>query len=219
MSLDRLLHLLTILGWSLAILFFTLTFVRDIRRKGFKQAFRDLISLRTIILLFLLLSITILSAALVFIPPQERGVVISILAPEGVREEPLESGLQWITPLAEELVTYPIYWQTYTMANKPLEGQVLGDDAIVARTKDGQQVIINGSVIFRLEAQQVVRVHIDWQDRYVDELIRPRTRGLIRDSVAKFTVDEVNSFKRTNLEIELDRELRNVLEDHGFHHD
>ncbi len=216
MFLDKLLEIITIITWILVLFVFGVTFLRDIRYRGIKAAFRNLISLRTVFFLLILLSVTILSAALVFIPPQERGVVISILAPQGVRQEPMDSGLQWIFPLFEELVTYPIYWQTYTMANKPLEGQVLGDDAIVARTTDGQQVIINGSVIFRLEAQEVKRIHVDWQDRYVDELVRPRTRGVIRSVVAKFTVDEVNSIERTKVEIEIDRDLRDILEEHGF---
>ncbi|MEM7348570.1 MAG: SPFH domain-containing protein [Chloroflexota bacterium] len=102
------------------------------------------------------------------------------------------------------------------MADRPLEGQVVGDDAIVARTTDGQQVIINGSVIFRLNQGEVVRIHQEWQERYIDELIRPRTRGQIRDTVAKFTVDEVNSIQRTNLEAELDEELEKILSEHGF---
>lgn len=216
MYLDRLLYLISIIAWALVLFILAVSFIRDVRYRGLKVAFRNILSLRTAFFLSILLAVTILSAALVFIPPQERGVVISILAPQGVREQPLSPGLRFIVPLAEQVVTYPIYWQTYTMADRPLEGQVLGDDAITARTTDGQSVIINGSVIFRLDPQQVVRIHIDWQDRYIDELIRPRTRGLIRDGVAKFTVDEVNSIQRTNLELELDRELREILEEHGF---
>ncbi len=216
MFLDKILEIIAIITWVLVLFVFGITFIRDVRYRGIKAAFRNLISLRTVFFLLILLSITILSAALVFIPPQERGVVISILAPQGVRQEPMDSGLRWIVPLFEEVITYPIYWQTYTMANKPLEGQVLGDDAIVARTTDGQQVIINGSVIFRLESQEVKRIHVDWQDRYIDELVRPRTRGVIRSVVAKFTVDEVNSIERTKVEIEIDRDLRDILEEHGF---
>ena len=38
-----------------------------------------------------------------------------------------------IIPLAEEVHTYPIFWQTYTMSAKPNEGAQKGDDSIAAR--------------------------------------------------------------------------------------
>ncbi|MEM7343911.1 MAG: SPFH domain-containing protein, partial [Chloroflexota bacterium] len=133
MFLDTLLDLITKITWGIVIFVFVVSFARDVRRKGIGGALRNFISLRVLVLLLTLLSVTILSASLVFIPPQERGVVISILASGGVRENPMEAGLNWIVPLAEEVLTYPIHWQTYTMADRPLEGQVVGDDAIVAR--------------------------------------------------------------------------------------
>ena len=39
------------------------------------------------------------------------------------------------------------------------EGQVQGDDSIRAETKDGQEVIIDASVIYQLDPNQVVPFH------------------------------------------------------------
>lgn len=74
--------------------------------------------------------LTTLSSGLVFINPDERGVVISAVSPTGYRSEALTPGLRWIVPFAETVVRYPISRQTYTMSIAPKEGQIQGDDSI-----------------------------------------------------------------------------------------
>jgi len=90
---------------------------------------------------------TTVSAGLVFIQPTERGVVISALV-DGVRPEPLQPGLKWVVPFLENVITYPITRQTYTMSIAPEEGAIRGDDSVEARTADGQIVKVDASVIF-----------------------------------------------------------------------
>src|SRR4030042_2698257 len=77
------------------------------------------------------LVLTTLSAGLVFIQPEERGVVISAVAPGGYREQALQPGLNWILPFLENVVRYNISHKTYTMSIAPSEGAVLGDDSIL----------------------------------------------------------------------------------------
>jgi len=216
MNIDRLLSLITRSAWIIFAVATIIFFVLAARRRGIKTAIRRLLSFRLLLPLLAVVSLSILSASLVFIEPHEVGVVVSIVAPKGYRDQPLRSGLRWLVPLAERAVVYPIYWQTYTMSGKPLEGQELGDDSITARTSDGQEVSIDCSVIFRIDYEQVIRVHIDWQDRYIQDLVRPVTRGIVRTQVSQFTVDEVNSFKRLDLEAALDERLREVLGDKGL---
>ena len=93
---------------------------------------------------------------------------------------------------------YPISRQTYTMSIAPSEGAVQGDDSIAARTLDGQEIYVDASVIYSIDPAKVVQVHINWQDRYV-ELIRAQARGIIRDAVSQYRVEEVVSTKRFDL--------------------
>lgn len=150
----------------------------------------------------------LVSAGLVFIQPEDRGVVISAIAPNGYRTEALQPGLSWIIPFFESVRTYPIARQTYTMSRTLNEGNIVGDDSIQARTADGQVVFIDASVIYAIDPGQVVGVHIDWQDRYMDELVRPVSRGVIRDAVSQFGIEEVYSSKRT----EMTEKIKNGME-------
>ena len=143
--------------------------------------------------------LTIISAGLVFVQPEERGVVISALAPKGYREEALQPGLSWIVPFFETVKVYPISRQTYTMSVIANEGQVQGDDSISARTADGQEVFVDASVIYAIDPNQVPKVHIEWQDRYSDDLVRPLSRGVIRDAISQYGVEQVVSSKRTEM--------------------
>jgi regulator of protease activity HflC (stomatin/prohibitin superfamily) len=151
-----------------------------------------------IILLVVAAVLTTLGAGLVYVESNERGVVKTIRA-GGVRPDALEPGLHWILPIVEQVVTYSISNQTYTMSVVAGEGQVQGDDSIRARTKDGQEVIIDASVIYQIDPGKVVPLHIVWQNRYEDGFVRPEARGSIRDAVSQYGVEEVVSTKRAEM--------------------
>jgi len=86
MSLDRVLGLITRSAWIIFAVYMILSFVRTVRRRGIKIAIRNLFSLRVILPLLVLVSLAAVSASLVFIEPQEIGMVISVVAPKGYRE-------------------------------------------------------------------------------------------------------------------------------------
>jgi len=144
------------------------------------------------------IALSALGSGLVFVEASERGVVRTIRA-GGVRSAPLGPGLHWIVPVVESVVTYSISNQTYTMSAVALEGQVQGDDSIRARTKDGQEVIIDASVIYQIDPAKVVQLHIVWQSRYENGVVRPEARGIIRDAVSQYGVEEVVSSKRVEM--------------------
>jgi regulator of protease activity HflC (stomatin/prohibitin superfamily) len=157
-----------------------------------------------------------LGAGLVFLEPQERGVVISALSSQGYRSGSLSPGLHWIMPYSERVERYSIKRRTYTMSGVPSEGEVQGDDAVRVRTKDGQEIFMDASVIFSIDPQQVNKLHILWQDRFVTDMVRPQARGIIRDQVSKFSVEEVYSTKRDELHSEIETKLQEVFADNGL---
>jgi regulator of protease activity HflC (stomatin/prohibitin superfamily) len=154
----------------------------------------------TVAVLITAFVLTIIGAGLVFVNPEERGVVISALADKGYREEPLAPGLSWIVPFAERVELYKISRQTYTMSVAAQEGQVTGDDSIRARTKDGQEVFIDASIIYSIDPNQVIPLHINWQNRFEDQVVRPAARNAIRDAVSQYGVEEIVSTKRAEME-------------------
>lgn len=180
-------------AWLAAIGLGVLALIRTGRNQSAKG-----IGSTVVIVLVVAAVLTTLGAGLVYVESNERGVVKTVRA-GGVRPEPLQPGLHWILPIVEQVVTYSISNQTYTMSVAPQEGQVQGDDSIRARTKDGQEVIVDASVIYQIDPGKVVPLHIAWQDRYENGFVRPEVRGIIRDVVSQYGVEEVVSSKRAEM--------------------
>jgi regulator of protease activity HflC (stomatin/prohibitin superfamily) len=172
----------------------------------------------TIVLVLLVggLALNTLGAGLVFIQPQERGVVISALSGTGYRPAALGPGLKWIVPYFENVVRYSISNKTYTMVAKSAEGSVQGDDSVSARTADGQQVYFDASVIYAVNPDKVVQLHIQWQRRYEDEFVRPRARSLIYNRAAQYTVEAIYGSRRTELQQAIQDEISKDFEAQGL---
>jgi regulator of protease activity HflC (stomatin/prohibitin superfamily) len=211
MNVAVVLNALSTLSWVVALGIIVLAVIRASRGKGLRAASGMIIGSVVIALL-----LTTVSAGLIFIQPEERGVVISALAPKGYRDTALQPGLRWVIPFAETVVRYPISRQTYTMSIAPEEGQRLGDDSVAARTSDGQEVLIDASVIYAIDPEKVIQVHIAWQNRYSDDLIRTLSRGIIRDEASQYRVDEIVSAKRTELITGIQQTMSSKLKDNGF---
>ncbi|MEW6083736.1 MAG: prohibitin family protein [Chloroflexota bacterium] len=167
-------------------------------------------------MLVLAIVLTLAGAGLVFIEPTEVGVVVTIFGEGGIRPDPLQAGLHWIFPFVERVERYPISIQTFTMARTASEGETQGLITVEARTSDGQRIFVDSSVIFQLDKEEVVSIHKEWQRRYIDDLILPQARGIIRDSVSQYRVDEVLSSKRFEMSDQITEDLRVVLADNGL---
>lgn len=196
---EQTLNALFVLLWGGFLLLLARTLWRRLRRQGPRPALATLRAPAWLGSFAVLLLATLLRAAVVFVYPQYMGVVVSVVSPQGVRPAPLMPGLHLIVPLLEQVVLYPRYWQTYTMSDRIHEGQMPAADGILARTKDGQEIRLDVTLIFRLEPENVVEVHILWQDRYTDQWIRPATRAFARQAISAYTVDEVNSEQRVQV--------------------
>lgn len=216
MLLNNTLQAITYVLWILFGIFLVGSVLVSISRRGVGAALPSLVIRAGFLFMLVLIVISLVNASAVYLEPQEVGVVLSVLTPDGYYDRPLHSGLHWIAPMFEQIKRYPIYWQTYTMASSPNEGQRVGDDSIKARTSDGQEVALDCSLIFQLDPDQVMRIHIDWQGRYVEDFVRPVTRGIVRTIVSQYTADEVNSSKRTDLERDVNQKLRETFQEKGI---
>lgn len=209
MNIASLMNIISSVVWFGLIIVIVIAFTRAARNKPVKGFFTALI-----VLFVLALIMTTVSAGLFFIQPEERGFVKSAFG-DGYRKEVLQPGLRWIIPFAEEVTPYPISKQIYTMSIAHQEGQIEGDDSVAARTADGQEIAIDASVIFSIDPDKVIDVAIKLQDRYED-LVRAQARGIIRDAVSQYRVDQVISTERANMTEQIRTTLEIKLDSNGL---
>ncbi len=162
------------------------------------------------------LLLTGVAAGLVFVQPDELGIVITAIGRGGIRPDPLGPGLHWIVPFAERVERYSILRQTYTMSSVTGEGQTAGDDSIQVRTKDGQQVYIDASVIYAVDPAKVVKLYTTWKKDYENGLVRPQSRGVIRDASSQYGVEEIVTTKRTEMEQTITDQLTKAFADNNL---
>ena len=209
------LNLITLLAWLILIIAALRQVLRATRksRKVF-TALRALVSYRWLVYTLSISALSLVKASLVFIYPQQAGVVVSMFSQHGVRQQPLRGGLHWVVPLAERVAVYPLYWQTYEMSLRPTE--YASGDTVEAKTLDGQEVILDSTIIFRIDPERVVPIHVQWQDRYLRDFVHPLLRGVLRDEVSRYTAEELNSIDRPELNAGMERSLRKAGEKNGL---
>ncbi|PWH15549.1 MAG: hypothetical protein DDG60_05645 [Anaerolineae bacterium] len=194
-------------AWFLTILFGIIALTRAGRGQNVKG-----FSLLFIVFLVSAVLFTGIGAGLVFIEPDEIGVVITAVGEGGIRPDPLPSGLHWIVPFVNRVERYSILRQTYTMSSVEIEGVQRGDDSIQVRTKDGQQVYVDASVIYAVDPTKAIDLYRTWRNGYETGLVRPVARGVIRDVASQYGVEEIVSTKRSEMEQLITQELQRVFE-------
>lgn len=206
MNIASLLQGIASFAWIGVIGVFAAIFIRTSRNQAVKG-----LSTAAIVLLVLAILLTTASASIVFIEPDELAVVVTVIGGEGIRSESLPAGLHWIVPFAERVERYSILNQTYTMSSVADEGEFASEDSIQVRTKDGQQVYIDASVIYAVDPLKAIDLYRTWRFSYEDGLVRPQARGVIRDVASQYGVEEIVSSKRTEMQLLITEELTKIF--------
>lgn len=157
----------------------------------------------------------VMSAGVVEIQADEVGVVFNTLSGD-LSDSPLGPGLHIIIPGVQEVTIYSVAQQEYTMSGKTGEGAVQGDDAVEALTQDGQRVLLDVTIIYRVDPAKANEVHVKWRDRYENGLIRPTVRSVTREVLGQFDVQEIYSEERAEVGREIQEQVSEAVGRDGF---
>jgi len=197
-------------AWLILIGLVILLVMRSSRNQSVKG-----FSTSVVVMLIVAIALSTVGAGLVFIEPDQMAVVITINQ-GGIRPDPLTAGMHFVIPFVERVETYSILRQTYTMSVVGTEGQMAGDDSIQVRTKDGQQVYIDASVIYSVDPNKAINLYRTWRMGYEDGLVRPQSRGVIRDISSQYGIEEIVSSKRADMEQQITDQLTKIFADNSL---
>jgi prohibitin 2 len=142
----------------------------------------------------------------IIVEPGERAVIFN-KATGNLRVTPSE-GFFFLVPLIEEPTVYDIKAKTYTMSIAPLEGEMKGDDSLQALTSDGQNVFLDISVRYHPDVDNLDKLHRRIGVDFVNKVLRPQVRGIVRMLVSGYPVLDVYSGKRMAIQSEIEKTLR-----------
>jgi regulator of protease activity HflC (stomatin/prohibitin superfamily) len=90
--------------------------------------------------------------------------------------------------------------------------EALGDEPIIATTKDNQTISIEGSILFRLDKANAPELWENIGDNFISKVVRPYSRSRISSAFSKFDSTEIGS-ERTQMESLLKEELNKLFQD------
>lgn len=153
------------------------------------------------------------SFSLVDVAPNERLVVFNRLT--GRLGTPRGPGIHFVNPITNTYQHYDISRQSYTMSAVRFDGE-FPEEPITARTAGGQQVLIDITVLYRLDTNRINDIHTNWpNERYRTELLRPLMRSVVRDAVSEFPVESVYQ-QRTIIDARITETVSAALDVEGF---
>jgi prohibitin 1 len=90
--------------------------------------------------------------------------------------------------------------------------EALGDEPVIASTKDNKTISIEGSILFKLDKANAPELWESIGDNFISKVVRPYSRSRIASAFSKFNADEIAS-NRTEIEALLKSELNELFKD------
>lgn len=157
----------------------------------------------------------ILFGMFVSVPP---GYVACIYSHgKGVLLKVLRPGLHLKLPFWHKAKLFNTQVQEYQIRHDfDITKSELGDAEIVAATQDGQNVIIEMTVLFHVDAENATQLWQSIGDNYIEKIIRPTIRSRVRTVASEYTAHDFFTNRRAEIEQRLHHELVGSLAKKGI---
>ncbi len=153
----------------------------------------------------LFLSFIFLVASMVrLVGPGQVGVVVLF---GKVQDRILKSGIHLVNPFAS-IEKMSVRTEIYTMSNKAREVSVRGEEAISALTSEGLMVNLDVTVQYHLIPEGAAAVYRDIGPNYVEKIVLPTMRTVIRNIIASYLVEDIYTENRENIALAIEESLR-----------
>ncbi|MDO8462841.1 MAG: prohibitin family protein [bacterium] len=136
----------------------------------------------------------------------------------GVLKKVLTPGLHFKIPFWQRAKLFNTQTLEYTIQHGfSLErSAALGDQSVKAITTDGDTISIEGTVLLRLDQEQIPTI---WQaigEDFVEKIIRPTIRSRFRMIASRYTMQDILSTKRDAVELDMRDELSRIFLPRGI---
>ena len=132
-----------------------------------------------------------------------------------VKNQELSSGFHLVIPLAR-VTKMSVRTEEYTMSIMTSEGKKSGNDSIAALTKEGLNVDLDMTVLYRLDESSAADVYKKVGLTYEDKIIRPAIRTAIRDIIAQYDAKDIYSEKREEATQKIKEKLEETINQRGI---
>jgi prohibitin 2 len=126
-------------------------------------------------------------------------------------------GVTFLAPLVSNTEDYDLRRLEYTMSGVSGEGRKEEiDDSLWSPTKEGLQVGIDLTVWHHLDPDRLISIHQKIGPDYEEKIIRPAIRSVIRLVISEYSVMDVYSARRADIQSEINLKTKALIEKDGF---
>lgn len=136
----------------------------------------------------------------------------------GVLKKIYKPGLHLKIPFWQKATLFNTQTLEYSISKKFKvdKPELLGDAPITAETQDGKKIAIEGTVLIRLDPEQIPEIWQSIGEKFIEKIIRPTIQSRVRMIAAKYDFKEITTSKRADVEIDARQELERILYPRGI---
>ncbi len=142
------------------------------------------------------------------VPPGQVACVYDRL--RGVLKHTWGPGLHFKLPFLQKAKLFNAQTLEYSIRsgfNADENREVLGDDPISATTADQTNITVLGTILIRINKDQVVSLWENIGEGFVSKIVRPVSRSRIRTALSEFTLPQLNSTLRHDAERKIKEQI------------
>ncbi len=158
----------------------------------------------------------VLKGLFIYVPPGYVACVYDL--GRGVLKKVLTPGLHLKIPFWQKAKLFNTQTLEYSVSRKfnPENEQSLGDTPIVAQTLDGKRISIEGTVLLRLDINQVPVIWQNVGEDFVSKIVRPTIRSRVRMIASRYNHQDICTTRRDAVEVETKNELERIFYPRGI---
>ena len=158
----------------------------------------------------------VLKGLFIYVPPGYVACVYDL--GRGVLKKVLTPGLHLKIPFWQKAKLFNTQTLEYSISSRfnPENTQALGDEPIIAQSIDGTRISMEGTVLLRLDINQIPTIWQTIGEDFVSKIIRPTIRSRMRMIASRYEVQDIISNRRDAVEVELKNELERIFYPRGI---
>ena len=158
----------------------------------------------------------VLKGLFIHVPPGYVACVYDL--GRGVLKKVLMPGLHFKIPFWQKAKLFNTQTLEYSISHEFHADQVksMGDVPVNAQTADDKRIAIEGTVLLRLDIEQIPTIWQTIGDDFVQKIVRPTIRSRMRMIAARYPFSDVISIRRDQVEIETKQELERIFFPRGI---
>ncbi len=136
----------------------------------------------------------------------------------GVLKKVLRPGLHLKVPFWQKAKLFNTQTLEYNISHDFDINKVklMGDEPIKVVSYDGKTALIEGTILLRLDVDQIPHIWQNIGEEFVEKIIRPTVRSRVRLISSRYSFGDIISQKRDEVETRLKEELERIFYPRGI---